>query len=63
MIIYINRRLLNINLIDIQKNVLIGDLFEKIDEEQLELKELLLDLEDDDNEAISDLISKGIDEE
>ena len=63
MIIYINRRRLNINLIDIQKNVLIEDLFEKIDEEQLELKELLLDLEDDDNEAISDLISKGIDEE
>lgn len=63
MIIYINRRLLNINLIDIQKNVLIEDLFEKIDEEQLELKELLLDLKDDDNEAISDLISKGIDEE
>ena len=63
MIIYINRRRLNINLIDIQKNVLIEDLFEKIDEEQLELKELLLDLKDDDNEAISDLISKGIDEE
>ena len=63
MIIYINRRLLNINLIDIQKNVLIGGLFEKIDEEQLELKELLLDLEDDDNKAISDLINKGIDEE